>query len=185
MGEIRYMHFVTLTMSGKCIKHVELVNSDENIINERPTYSWGTKGDNKAESLGAASVSANKDGHQIVKVEVPTEKEDINDRYEEFLKTLAVPEVKMKESRDAKTKLEDYYRLFRTRLVLSWMFSNALLIVAISSTQFTQYMETHNPSPDQAYNPYLTFIFWSVAGLSSVRFSGSTLYLFFRLFDLV
>ncbi|KAH8550047.1 glycosyltransferase family 2 protein [Umbelopsis sp. PMI_123] len=145
--------------------------------------SWGTKGDNKAESLGTAQVSANKDGHQVVKVEVPTEKEDINEGYENFLSALAVPEVKVKESRDAKTKQEDYYRLFRTRLVLSWMFSNALLIVAISSSAFTQYMETHNPSPDQAYNPYLSFIFWSVAGLSSVRFCGSTFYLIFRVFD--
>lgn len=148
-------------------------------------HSWGTKGDNKAESLGAAQVSANKDGHQIVKVEVPTEKEDINDGYDNFLRALAVPEVKVKERRDAKTKQEDYYRLFRTRLVLSWMFSNALLIVAISSTAFTQYMETHNPSPDQAYNPYLSFIFWSVAGLSAVRFCGSTFYLIFRVFDYI
>lgn len=153
------------------------------MLTSAPMYSWGTKGDNTAESLGAAQVSANKEGHQIVKVEVPTEKEDINERYEEFLKTLAVPEVKQKSSRDAKTKLEDYYRLFRTRLVLCWMFSNALLIVAMSSSAFTQYMETHNPSPDQAYNPYLTFIFWSVAGLSSVRFTGSTLYLLSRFLD--
>lgn len=114
-------------------------------------------------------------------MEIPTEKEDINSNYEKFLRDLAVPEVKKASHRDAKTKQEDYYKLFRTRLVLSWMFSNALLIVALTSDAFTEWVATHNPNAQMSYNPYLTFIFWSVAGLSAVRFLGSTSYILLRL----
>lgn len=143
--------------------------------------SWGTKGDNKVESLGAAPVTTNKNGTQTVRVEVPTEKADINASYDNFLKELAVPEVKKAQHRDAKTKQEDYYKLFRTRLVLTWMFSNALLIIVMSSDAFLQYITQNNPNKQRAYNPYLTFIFWSVAGLSAVRFFGSTMYLILRI----
>lgn len=143
--------------------------------------SWGTKGDNKAESLGTAHVTTNKNGTQTVRVEVPTEKEDINSKYDEFLRELAVPEVKKASHRDAKTKQEDYYKLFRTRLVLTWMFSNALLVIVMSSDAFLQWVTNNNPNKQRSYNPYLTFIFWSVAGLSAIRFVGSTMYLILRI----
>ncbi|OZJ01874.1 hypothetical protein BZG36_05276 [Bifiguratus adelaidae] len=142
--------------------------------------SWGTKGDNKAESLGAVDVTTNKNGTQIVKVELPTEASDINARWEGFLRDLSVPEKKVAQHRDAKTKQEDYYKLFRTRMVLTWMFSNALLVIIMSSDAFLAWMEAHTTA-STAYNPYLTFIFWSVAGLSACRALGSFAYIVLRL----
>jgi len=114
-------------------------------------------------------------------VEVPTERADINAAYDQFLRDLAVPEEKKKGHRDAATKQEDYYKLFRTRLVLTWMFSNALLIIVMSSEAFLNWITANNPNKQKSYNPYLTFIFWSVAGLSAIRFLGSTAYLLLRL----
>ncbi|KAJ2960881.1 hypothetical protein NQZ79_g3856 [Umbelopsis isabellina] len=193
LGSTYFLYFFSSFLYGEpwhmftsFIQYLALLPSYVNILMvyafcNTHDVSWGTKGDNGGESLGAAEVTTGKDGQKLIKVEIPTEKEDINSNYEKFLRDLAVPEVKKASHRDAKTKQEDYYKLFRTRLVLSWMFSNALLIVALTSDAFTEWVATHNPNAQMSYNPYLTFIFWSVAGLSAVRFLGSTSYILLRL----
>ncbi|CAG8540628.1 5003_t:CDS:2, partial [Ambispora leptoticha] len=131
--------------------------------------SWGTKGDNgNAGDLGGAH-SVTKDGKSMVQVET-YEREDINAAYEQMLRELKVKVHEEKQHRDAATKKDDYYRMFRTNLVLAWMFSNALLIVFFTSTIWTNYIATKYHST--AYNPYLTFVFWSVTGLSAVRAFG-------------
>ncbi|CAG8621394.1 9038_t:CDS:1, partial [Acaulospora colombiana] len=73
--------------------------------------SWGTKGDNgsSGELGGAKSVSKN-----VMTVDVPTEREDINAAYDDILRSLKVKEHKVVQHRDASTKREDYYRNFRT-----------------------------------------------------------------------
>jgi len=138
--------------------------------------SWGTKGDNAAKAdLGKAVVKTGENGEETVELEMLTAKEDINEAYERALRELAVRPEEKHQGRDATTKQEDYYKAFRTRLVLSWIFSNALLIIIItlrfSNVQIFQEGGSFN---------YLTFIFWSVAGLSAVRFAGSTIYLIHR-----
>ncbi|KAL1923589.1 uncharacterized protein VTP21DRAFT_8569 [Calcarisporiella thermophila] len=142
--------------------------------------SWGTKGDNNAASLGAAPVTKSESGKQIVRVEMPVEQHDISAAYEEMLRELSVPEVKKEQKRDAKTKQEDYYKLFRTNLVLSWAFSNALLIITMTSDWFNDLI-SNNQDVRRGFNPYLTFIFWAVAFLSAVRFLGCVTYLILRL----
>jgi len=59
------------------------------------------------------------------------------------------------------------------------MFSNGLLILVFTSTWWTNYI--HTKSTNTAYNPYLTFIFWSVAGLSAFRMFGCVWYLVLRM----
>src|SRR5690606_5984672 len=111
---------------------------------------------------GAAVVEGKEGGKQMVELEVPTEKEDINALYDEMLRDLAVRPAAVKQKRDAKTKKDDYYKLFRTRLVLTWMFSNALLIVWMTSDYWEDYVNrTWNKDSDIMFNPYLTMIFWS------------------------
>lgn len=138
--------------------------------------SWGTKGDNGTKTdLGAAVTKTNKDGVETVEMEVPHEKEDTNETYNRILRELAVRPEEKHEKRDATTKKEDYYKSFRTRLVLFWMFSNALLIIVFTLPDNMAFINFSN-----GVNPYLTFIFWSVAVLSLVRFVGSVLYLILR-----
>ncbi|KAF9159739.1 Chitin synthase, class 2 [Actinomortierella ambigua] len=144
--------------------------------------SWGTKGDNKIEQLGGAE-KVSKDGQDMVKVEKPTSADDINAVYMLNMQELAVRPEAVKQKRDAKTKQEDYYKLFRTRLVLSWMFTNAMLIVGLTTDWTKMFMGESKEVVEtkQGFNPYLTTIFWSVAALSAVRFIGSTLYLILRM----
>jgi chitin synthase len=66
-----------------------------------------------------------------VEVDVPSKDEDIDHEYDRVLKILAKPRPEEKQKRDASTKQEDYYKSFRTRVVLAWLISNLALIVGI------------------------------------------------------
>lgn len=77
---------------------------------------------------------------------------------------------------DAKTKQEDWYRSFRSQLVLGWIACNALLVAIVTSTDFTNLF-----SPSVG-NSYMSFILWATAGLAAFRMLGSMMYLILRLF---
>jgi len=66
-----------------------------------------------------------------VEVDVPSKDEDIDHEYDRVLKILAKPRQEEKQKRDASTKQEDYYKSFRTRVVLFWLITNLALIVGI------------------------------------------------------
>jgi len=143
--------------------------------------SWGTKGDSGAkDDLGHAKAAKTdgKSGEQVVAFEM-AEHADINAKYNRLMQELSVRPKEEKKSRDAATKREDYYRGFRTRLVLAWMFSNAALVICFTSS-FTSQIWTSKMSANEDFNPYLTGVFWAVAGLSAFRFIGSVAYLLLR-----
>lgn len=156
--------------------------------------SWGTKGDNKASSLGSATTSKTKKSNKTddsspdklqqeldmkdqVDVELPFEspndKETMNNIYERWLNDLPNRPKEERKKRDQITKLEDWYKNFRTQLVLWWMLSNALLIVIMTNDSVVKAMGGDDPNS----NPFLSFIFWSCVGLSFFRFVGSFIYL--------
>jgi len=90
--------------------------------------SWGTKGDNTMKTdLGIVKVGTD----NKVEVDVPSKDEDIDHEYDRVLKILAKPRPEEKQKRDEQTKQEDYYKSFRTRVVLIWLISNLALIVGI------------------------------------------------------
>jgi chitin synthase len=131
-------------------------------------------------------VTASKvDGKDTVEIEILTDLNDINTNYEKFISRLAVPRPAENNKRDAKTKTEDYYKTFRTRVVLSWIFTNALVVIVVTNPILLgeirkQFLITKNPDGTvPPGNPFLQFIFWSVFALSTIRFTGSTLYLVF------
>ncbi|KAI8339622.1 chitin synthase 1 [Chlamydoabsidia padenii] len=172
-------------MFSSFIQYILLSPSYTNILNiyafcNTHDVSWGTKGDSGvATDLGVVKAKKDGSGEHTVEVEVPVEQKDIDDAYEEACLELTrqiEPEVS---HRDAKTKQEDYYRSFRTRLVLSWIISNLALVAIITNTAIFE-----NGLGDFATRSsvYLGFILWSVAGLSVIRFSGSCIYLVFRIF---
>ncbi|CAG8639317.1 16117_t:CDS:2, partial [Cetraspora pellucida] len=143
--------------------------------------SWGTKGDNGSSGgLGSAQVVPGKDGKQMMKVEMVHEREDINAAYDNLVKDLRIKVLEEKKHRDAATKKEDYYRMFRTNLVLAWMFSNAILVVFFTSDTWNEYTLSKSNGV-VVFNPYLTFIFWSVTGLSAFRAFGCVWYLILRM----
>ncbi|PVU90169.1 hypothetical protein BB559_004760 [Furculomyces boomerangus] len=138
--------------------------------------SWGTKGDTSVSNdLGHAKIEKGKDGVEFAHIKVAMDEKDVNSNYEGFLTFLSKPVKKEKEKRDASTKKEDSNKMFRTNLVLFWTFSNLLLVMMLSSKWFNRYLISHGGST--VFNPYLTFIFWSVAILSAIRFIGSMFYI--------
>ena len=94
------------------------------------------------------------------------------------------------QSRAPKTKQDDYYRGFRTRLVLTWIGCNAILVAFVTSGSFQSLL----PNSEQKQLPedyanaigtaYTGFILWMVAAMAAFRFIGSLLYLVLRCFNL-
>ncbi|KAI6159686.1 glycosyltransferase family 2 protein [Pisolithus thermaeus] len=138
--------------------------------------SWGTKGDNKVSTdLGVVSVGKNKNE---VEVAVPTAETDINAAYEDAICVLSTKPPKEERKVDPATKQEDYYKTFRTNVLLVWTLSNALLAAVVVSA---------TPSPEsgqvsKSVDGYMAFILFSVVGLAFVRFIGSTTYMLVRMF---
>ncbi|KAF8930098.1 Chitin synthase, class 1 [Dissophora ornata] len=159
------------------LQYLFMVPSYVNILNVYAfcnihDISWGTKGDTSvATDLGVAKKTA----EGGVEVSVPTDSHDINNAYDEAVSSLSVKTVEVKQSRDAKTKQEDYYREIRTRVLLAWIMSNALLVTLITSKAFGDFKTTSTV--------YLGIVLWSVAGLALFRFIGSVTYMILRLFN--
>ncbi|KAF8160662.1 chitin synthase-domain-containing protein [Crassisporium funariophilum] len=146
--------------------------------------SWGTKQDSTPDSdLGAVV----QDSHSQVDVEMLTEAADVNSIYEESLSNLrdrvpvdngkgkGLPSIAEKEM-----AAKDYYANVRTNVLLAWVLSNGVLLVAILGGM----KETDAFGRDVGMTrvkAYLIFILAFTAITNSVRFVGSTLYLLLRL----
>ncbi|KZS97339.1 glycosyltransferase family 2 protein [Sistotremastrum niveocremeum HHB9708] len=145
---------------------------------------WGTKGDNgAAKDLGGAKQVKGSDGKTMMEVEMVTAREDVDSLWIASQSSLRHKPAEEKQHRDAETKQQDRDRNSRTNVVLAWVGTNMLMIVVFTSTAFTTWVADHvQEHNDATFNPYLTFLFWALAGLSLIRFIGSTLYLIFRLF---
>ncbi|CCD22877.1 chitin synthase CHS2 NDAI_0A07230 [Naumovozyma dairenensis CBS 421] len=129
--------------------------------------SWGTKGSNKeTKQLSKAIVVQGPDGKQIVETSWPQE---VDKKFMEIKSRLK--EVEFEETTtDPAQERNDYYRDIRTRIVMIWMLSNLILIMAIIQAF----------SPEKTNNGYLIFILWSVAGLALFRVIGSMGFLFMQ-----
>ncbi|MDA4133400.1 MAG: hypothetical protein OK454_09810, partial [Thaumarchaeota archaeon] len=95
--------------------------------------SWGTKGSDKAEALPSAQVTKGEKDEAVVE-EIDKPQEDIDSQFEQTVRRALAP---FKESEEPEVKdLEDSYKSFRTGLVVAWLFSNCVLGVVITSSNF-------------------------------------------------
>ncbi|TPX72193.1 chitin synthase [Spizellomyces sp. 'palustris'] len=142
--------------------------------------SWGTKGDN-APDLGSVTVKTTADGKQVVEVEMPLTDEDLDEAYGAFARQLTKQREELhapatdKPATNPQTQQEDDFKIFRTRVVLCWMMTNSLLIILFTNKTIVDKLFPHKSGT--SVNPYLTFLFWSVAALSAIRFLASMVYL--------
>ncbi|KAH9485002.1 Chitin synthase 3 [Psilocybe cubensis] len=147
--------------------------------------SWGTKQDSVPDSdLGAVV----QDSHSHVDVEMLTEVADVNSIYEESLVNLRdrVPIDNGKGKKgpasiaERENAAKDYYANVRTNVLLAWVLSNGLLLVAILSGMGD--MDVFgNDTGITKVKAYMVFILAFTAITNMVRFTGSTLYLLARL----
>ena len=93
-----------------------------------------------------------------------------------------------KKTPSASDKQEDYYKGFRSSVVLFWMFCNLALCAAVLQSGG---LEVTVSSPDEAAQKkndaatiYLAVVLWSVAGLSAFRFIGAMWFLVVRMVSL-
>ncbi|KAG2197370.1 hypothetical protein INT46_008367 [Mucor plumbeus] len=128
--------------------------------------SWGTKDIfENIPYLGHVETKADETTAEIV---LPEQK-DVGYLYEESFKNLQKKESKKsKKFVDPKTRQEDYYRNFRTRLVVCWIFTNLILVIVICTMNNLGRLGSF----DDRTNSYMSFILWSVTGLSVFRFIG-------------
>jgi len=130
--------------------------------------SWGTKGSDKADVLPSAQTKKDEKGKATVIEEVDKPQADIDSQFEATVRRALAPYQPPKE-KDEKS-LEDSYKNFRTRLVATWIFSNALLALGITSDSLDKFGFTSKA--DSRTQHFFQALLWTTAGLSLVRFIG-------------
>ncbi|KDQ63192.1 glycosyltransferase family 2 protein [Jaapia argillacea MUCL 33604] len=186
-----FMHFEPWHMFTSFLQYMFLLPSYVNILMmyamcNLHDVTWGTKGDNgAAKDLGGAKKVKDENGKEMMEVELPTAREDVDQMWAASRTALKYKAVEEKEHRDAATKQSDQDRNSRTNVVLAWVGTNMVMILVFTSTAFTTWVNTHvETTADATFNPYLTFLFFALAGLSAIRFFGSAMYLLLRLVGL-
>lgn len=175
------IHFDPWHMLTSFIQYLLLAPSYINVLNVYAfanvhDVSWGTKGDNKVNTdLGVVKTGKNTNE---VEVAVPTAETDINAAYEDAIHVLSTKPPKEEPKSDPATEQEDYYRNFRTNVLMAWVLSNCLLIAII----LTATGSAATSGASSTVNGYMIFILYSVTLLAFVRFVGSSAYMIIRLF---
>ncbi|KAI0720104.1 chitin synthase [Cerioporus squamosus] len=183
-----FMHFEPWHMFTSFIQYMFWLPSYVNILMmyamcNLHDVTWGTKGDNgSSKDLGGAKKVKGEDGKELMEVELPTARDDVDQVWSASRTALSYKPPEEKEHRDAATKQADHDRNSRTNVVLAWVGTNIIMILVFTSTAFTKWVNEHvATTKDANFNPYLTFLFYCLAGLSAIRFLGSTIYLLLRL----
>jgi chitin synthase len=101
-----------------------------------------------------------KDGLNMVSMEL-ADRKNINANYNLFLKDLAGPRQKVNEQTNQNLTQDDYFRKYRTAVLLSWFFTNGLIIVAFTNRKLsTLIYGWFGVSEDESFHPYLRVIYF-------------------------
>ncbi|KAF7554624.1 hypothetical protein G7Z17_g2756 [Cylindrodendrum hubeiense] len=129
--------------------------------------SWGTKGSDKSEALPSAKTQKG-EGNVAVIEEVEKEQVDIDSQFEKTVWRALAP---FKEDEEIEQRdTEDSYKSFRTGLVVSWILSNILLVIFITSDDFESLGVA--PAATSRTPMYFRVLLYSTAALSIIRFIG-------------
>ena len=120
------IHFSTQCL--RCTYYFWLI-LDDSLMTSRQfsnvhDVSWGMKGANKV-STDLRVVTTGKNKNEV-EVMVPTMENDINRAYEDTIHILSMKPPKVESKPDAVTQQEDYYRSFRTNVLLAWVFCSII-----------------------------------------------------------
>ena len=179
-------------MATSFVQYLLLTPTYINILNvyafcNTHDITWGTKGDDKPEKLAVANL---KPGGKV-DVAIPTDDADLNTQYETELRTFATKYVVPKRIVGEQEKHEDYYKGFRSAVVLAWMFCNLALAAVVLNVGGVERLNTksgtqvvQDPDAVEAARAtiYLAVVLYSVAVLAAVRFIGAVWFLIGRIF---
>ncbi|KAF8067008.1 putative chitin synthase [Lyophyllum atratum] len=145
--------------------------------------SWGTKGSDRNEALPSLKSKTVGADAPVVEDTMNTQ-EDINAAFQETV-TRALTKEEADNSREKPT-MDDDNKTFRTRLVASWMLSNAGLAIAIENIHGWLNIESKNITGKYIQkwlldmstkrNMYFTVLLYCTFGLAMVRFIGCLYY---------
>ncbi len=165
---------------------------------------WGTKGDNTgSHDLGGAKKAAggpSAGGAKAqVELELPdaTKADEANKTYNALLGSLQGGMAKPEPGKvDANTKRDDDFKLFRTNVVLTWVFTNFVFVAVLTNPAIQDKMYSgptiidpatgqEIPDPNSlGFSGYLDFLFWVTTFFALVKFIGAVWYLIAQqLFD--
>lgn len=131
--------------------------------------SWGTKGSDKPEALPEIDAKKTTDQAAAIVEENEQEQSEIDLAFESTVKRALAP-LAVETKKEARS-LEDGYKAFRTRLIIAWIFTNILIILAFTSTDIqTDFGIVESTKTRTA--KYFAFILWSTAALSIIRCCG-------------
>ncbi|BDD60081.1 hypothetical protein MAP00_005244 [Monascus purpureus] len=167
------------------IQYVLLTPTYINVLNiyafcNTHDITWGTKGDDKAEKLPSANL---KPGGKV-DVEIPQDDGDLNAQYDAELAKFAEKAPKEVKNISEEDKQADYYKGFRSAVVLVWVFCNFALGAVVLSAAGLERTTSDNleETQNQRANIYMSVVLWSVAGLSAFKFMGAMWFLVVRMF---
>ena len=141
--------------------------------------SWGTKGDDKAEKLPSANL---KPGGKV-DVHIPQDDGDLNAQYDQEVALIATKPPKEKRIVSDSEKQEDYYKGFRSAVVLIWIFCNFALAAVVLSAAGLERINVNDTSTQRS-TIYMAVVLYSVVILSAFRFFGACWFLVVRLVSL-
>lgn len=139
---------------------------------------WGTKGDDKPEKLPTANL---KPGGKV-DVAIPTDDADLNTQYESELQLFATKYKEPQKNVSQQEKHEDYYKGFRSAVVLAWMLCNLGLAAVVLNAGGLERVNASDNATNDRSTIYMGVVLYSVAGLSAVRFLGACWFLVVRVF---
>lgn len=119
-----------------------------------------------------------------IDVAIPADDKDLNSQYEAELVSFSKKYTPEKKIFTPSEKQEDYYKGFRSAVVLAWMFCNlALAAVVLNTAGLGQLTLDSDDDIVQTQRSliYMSVVLYSVAGLSAFRFIGSFWFLVIRL----
>jgi chitin synthase len=183
---VSFLFFDPWHMFTSFVQYLLLTPTYINVLNvyafcNTHDVTWGTKGDDKPAKL--ASVTTKPGGK--VDVALPTDDGDLNHQYENEMKAFAQKPPKEVKKVSESEKQEDYYKGFRSSVVLLWMFCNfGLCAVVLSTAGLERLSVDKDTQSDQRATIYLQVILYSVAGLAAFRFVGAVWFLIVRMVSL-
>jgi chitin synthase len=185
---VSFLFFDPWHMFTSFIQYLLLTPTYINILNvyafcNTHDITWGTKGDDKAEKLPSATL---KPGGKV-DVNIPTDDGDLNAQYEAEMRKIVSKAPPEKREMSASEKQEDYYKGFRSSVVIFWLVCNFGLCAVVLSTAGLERVDTTDTTTNTSVvskksTIYLAVVLWSVAGLSAFKFLGAMWFLIVRMF---